>query len=133
MNENDSLNPLDWYTVGKRDLKAARSLLHDDEEVLAVAGLLLQQSLEKYLKGYLLSKGWSLHRTHDLGLLLKSLIEYESDFSEFSDECLKITDFYTENRYPLYVTSPVERSELEKLFPAAEKLIERIESRSKSS
>ena len=56
MSENDSLNPLDWYTVGRRDLKAAQSLLRDDDEVLAVAGLLLQQSLEKYLKGYLLSK-----------------------------------------------------------------------------
>jgi HEPN domain-containing protein len=85
------------------------------------------------LKGYLLSKGWSLRRTYDLGLLLKSLIEYETDFSEFSDDCLKITDFYTENRYPLYVSSPVERSELEKLFSAAEKLIERVESRSKST
>jgi hypothetical protein len=46
MSENDSLNPLDWYTVGRRDLKAAQSLLRDDDEVLAVAGLLLQQSLE---------------------------------------------------------------------------------------
>jgi len=95
-------------------------------------GMLLQQALEKYLKGYLLSKGWQLRRTHDLGLLLKALIAFESDFSDFADACLKITDFYLENRYPLYVTSPVDRSELEGLFRQAEALIALIRNRSVS-
>ena len=118
MTDADSLNPPDWYRVGQRDWIAAQTLLQSDDELLAVAGLLLQQALEKYLKGYLLSKGWMLRRTHDLSVLLKTLIEYEPDFSQFVDACLRITDFYVENRYPLYVTSPVIRADAEKLrFP----------------
>jgi HEPN domain-containing protein len=128
MDDNDSLDPPDWYEFGNRDLAAAKALLPDDK-LMPVAGMLLQQALEKYLKGYLLSKGWQLRRTHDLGLLLKALIAFESDFSDFADACLKITDFYLENRYPLYVTSPVDRSELEGLFRQAEALIALIRNR----
>ncbi len=129
MGENDSLIPTDWYEIGERDMTAAKLLLPDDK-LLAVAGMLLQQAVEKYLKGYLLSRGWQLRRTHDLGALLKDLIGYDVDFSVFDDACLKITDFYFENRYPLYVHSPVERAELEVLFSQAESLIALVKGRS---
>ncbi|MBI4769974.1 MAG: HEPN domain-containing protein [Chloroflexi bacterium] len=129
MTENDSLIPAEWYETAARDLGAAKALLGDRDEFLAVAGMLLQQAVEKYLKGYLLSKGWRLVRTHDLGELLKTLVGYESDFSDFEDTCLRITYFYFENRYPLHVTTPVVRADIEKLFAEAENLIVRIQGR----
>ena len=61
--------------------------------------------------------------------LLKALTKYEKDFAEFEDACLKVTDFYFENRYPLRVTTPVVRTNLEKLFDQADALIARIQSR----
>lgn len=91
--------------------------------------MLLQQAVEKYLKGYLLSKGWRLVRTHDLGQLLKALVAYEANFSGFEDVCLKITYFYFENRYPLRLTTPILRADLEQLFSEAEALIARLQSR----
>ena len=133
MTSNDSLIPAEWYAAAARDLKSAKTLLGDNDEVLAVAGMLLQQAVEKYLKGYLLSKGWRLVKTHDLGELLKSLIAYDKDFEEFTDTCLQITHFYFENRYPLRVSSPVVREDVEKLFEDADKLIARIQSRASSA
>ncbi|MBI3362893.1 MAG: HEPN domain-containing protein [Chloroflexi bacterium] len=122
MTDKDSLVPAEWYEVAARDFGAAEALLKDRDEFLAVSGMLLQQAVEKYLKGYLLSKGWKLVRTHDLGELLKALIGYEEDFSDFEDACLRITDFYFENRYPLRVTTPIIRADIEKLFVEAESM-----------
>jgi HEPN domain-containing protein len=64
MTENDSLIPAEWYEIAARDRGAAKALLKDRDEFLPVAGMLLQQAVEKYIKGYLLSKGWRLDRTH---------------------------------------------------------------------
>ena len=132
MTENDSLVPDEWYEHAARDLGAAKALLHDRDEFLAVAGMLLQQAVEKCVKGYLLSKGWRLVRTHDLGALLKSLMEHERDFADFEDTCLRITDFYFESRYPLRVTTPIVRAEIEGLFNEADSLIVRIQNRAAS-
>ena len=129
MSENDSLIPAEWYVIAARDLGAAKALLKDRDEFLAVAGMLLQQAVEKHMKGYLLSKGWQLARTHDLGQLLKALTGYEEDFTEFEDTCLRITDLYFESRYPLRVATAIGRGDLEKLFAEAEPLIGRIRSR----
>jgi HEPN domain-containing protein len=129
MNENDSYIPAEWYEFAARDLGAAKALLNDRDEFLAVAGMLLQQAVEKYIKGYLLSKGWRLVKIHDLSGLLKELLQYEKDFADFTDTCLRITDFYFEHRYPLRVTTPVIRADLEKLFVEADSLIARIQSR----
>jgi hypothetical protein len=46
MNENDSLIPAEWYEFAARDLGAAKALLNDRDEFLAVAGMLLQQAVE---------------------------------------------------------------------------------------
>jgi hypothetical protein len=61
--------------------------------------------------------------------LLKELLRYEKDFADFTDTCLRITDFYFEHRYPLRVTTPIIRADLEKLFAEAEELIARLQSR----
>jgi len=129
MTEAESLVPAEWYVYAARDLLAAKALLNDRDDILAVAGMLLQQAVEKYLKGYLLSKSWRLVRTHNLGQLLKSLIQYEADFADFEDTCLKITYLYFENRYPLRISTPIPRAELEKLFVEADALIARIQGR----
>ncbi len=133
MTDNESLVPAEWYEFAARDFVAAKTLLKDRDEVLVASGMLLQQAVEKYLKGYLLSKGWRLVRTHHLGQLLKALIGYEKDFGDFEDACLRITYFYFENRYPIRLTTPVIRAELENLFAEADVLIARIQSRATHS
>ncbi len=58
--KKDSLYPRDWFRLAAKDFKRTEDLLNvDDPEG---AGYHLQQAVEKYLKGFLLSKGWKLKR-----------------------------------------------------------------------
>jgi len=129
MTNIESPIPREWYVIGNRELSAAKILLAEHGSYLSISGMLLQQALEKYLKGYLLSKGWKLVHIHDLGRLLKDLVDHEPDFQEFAEACLRITDFYLEDRYPLGAAKPIEKAELEALAAQAEDLIDRIRSR----
>ena len=65
MAARESLLPEDWHSRGRADLEAARILL-DNKGDPQVAAALIQQGVEKHLKGWLLSKGWRLARVHDL-------------------------------------------------------------------
>jgi HEPN domain-containing protein len=68
------------------DLGAAAILLkHGGDR--AVAAMHVQQAVEKALKGYLISKGWKLKRTHDLIQLLDQAVRFEAGFEKFRAFC----------------------------------------------
>lgn len=69
------------------------------------AGFWLQQAIEKYLKAYLLSRGWSLRRIHDLEILLNEATGYVPNFGRYRKACRKISGYYLAERYP-FVDSP---------------------------
>lgn len=46
-----------------------------EDEDAGGAGYFLQQSLEKYLKAFLLQKGWSLKKIHTLYTLLDDAVK----------------------------------------------------------
>lgn len=128
MHPDESPIPGEWYAMAERDYGAARVLFRDKDEFLVPAGVLLQQAVEKYLKGYLLSKGWKLVRTHDLNELLDSLGQPTLNLDRFRDTCLALTKLYLENRYSLATGQSATRAELERLFSDADALIARIRS-----
>ena len=56
MPPEDSQYPLDWLHIAERDfVRVERLLAIDDAQA---AGFFLQQAIEKFLKAYLLSRGW---------------------------------------------------------------------------
>ena len=59
----------EWFTKADEDIRAAELLLAHDGP-LGIVAFLIQQAVEKYLKGYLLSTGWSLEQIHDLETLI---------------------------------------------------------------
>ena len=91
MPREESLYPADWRRIAEKDLRRAEHLLniHDAE----AAGFYLQQAMEKFLKAFLLSKGWKLERIHDLEALLNAALEYDLSLEEFRSACQKITAF----------------------------------------
>ena len=97
-----------------------------DHEDLEGAGFNIQQAIEKYLKGYLLSKGWKLRRIHNLETLLNDVIVYDSSFEEFRSGCLRITYYYIEDRYPLSVVSVFKEKEMRDSLQVAKDIIEKI-------
>jgi HEPN domain-containing protein len=58
----DSLTPIEWFSKAEEDLAAARVLLAGEPQLPSIAAFHLQQAVEKYLKGFLLVKGWSLQQ-----------------------------------------------------------------------
>jgi HEPN domain-containing protein len=82
--------------------------------------------VEKYLKGYLLSKGWKLQKVHDLETLLNQAILYDPSFEEFRFPCIKMTEYYLEDRYPFVMESALTKEEMTESLDDAKKVINKI-------
>ena len=64
--QSSDKDPADWFYAASDRLKIAD--LAWANEGLTQSGIeLLQEAVERYLKGYLVAKGSVLKRTHDLG------------------------------------------------------------------
>jgi HEPN domain-containing protein len=108
MQHNDSLDPPDWLAIAEKDLiRTEQSLQLDDPEI---AGFFLQQSVEKFLKAFLLSNNWTLRRIHALSVLLDDAVKYEPSLEQYRLACQRIGLFYMDSRYPAsLVTGASER------------------------
>jgi len=78
-----------------------------------VAVFHIHQAIEKYLKGYLIHKGWELKKIHDLELLITEAMNFNADFQEYLDLGRKLTAFYYEERYPPGPVTSYSREEKE--------------------
>ena len=75
------------------------------------------------LKGYLLSTSGELRRIHDLEALIQDAVATEADFATFLPACQKITEYYTERRYPFVGVSALTEAELRASLAEAEQLL----------
>lgn len=126
MPRKESLYPKDWFRIGEKEIQRAENLLRFDD--LEGAGFNIQQGIEKFLKGYLLSKGWSLRRIHKLDVLLNDAVTYDSFWEVFRPACLKISEYYVEERYPSTPFSNLQRAEIEESLRIAKEIVAKIKS-----
>jgi len=124
MEREESQYPKDWFRVGDREIERARNLLKLGD--LEGAGFNIQQAVEKYLKGYLLSKGWVLKRIHNLETLLNEAIGFDPSFEMYRAYCQKTTQYYVEERYPFTIASMLNDAEIKESLSAAESIIIKI-------
>ena len=125
----ESHYPRDWFRIAEKDFKRAEQLLKlDDAEG---AGYNFQQAVEKYLKGFLLSKGWKLKRVHDLEVLLNDALQYEPTLEEFRGVCQKITDYFLLDRYPLPTSITLTIRQVENSKDQAQQLIAKLQALAK--
>ena len=121
---NNKIKAKEWFKKADHDLDAISDILkgsgHPD-----VAGVLLQQGIEKYLKGYLINKGWKLIKTHDLKQLLDEAVKYNSTFNNYYDLSDMVTEYYFEEKYPFGETE-VSSEEIKENLKKAKKLINSI-------
>ncbi|GBC95228.1 hypothetical protein HRbin16_01015 [bacterium HR16] len=88
----------EWLLIARRDWnRIFRNLQAGDT---SAAGYFLQQSLEKYLKAFLLERGWALRKIHDLEVLLDYAINYAPDLDRFYSLCEEVSGYYFADRYP---------------------------------
>lgn len=124
MPSRESRLPQDWFQKAKADLETVELLLAHGGDI-QIAASHIQQALEKYLKGYLISKGWRLKRLHDLAALLDDAVAYDPGLERFRPACEEITAYHIQVRYPFFTEGP-SREDVEASLVQAKDLVKKI-------
>jgi HEPN domain-containing protein len=123
MKNNNSQYPEDWLKIAETDWKRVERNLREDP---ALAAFCLQQALEKFLKGFLILRGWELRRIHDLDTLLDEAIKHEPSLENFRGPCQKITSFYFIERYPFTAGVKITEQRVSELYEQVKGLADAI-------
>jgi HEPN domain-containing protein len=121
----DSLNSKDWFKFAERDLKSAKLLFEHGGPSINV-GVMLQQAIEKYIKGYLLSKGWKLQKIHDIEVLIDEAIKYDKSFKDFLELGRTLSGVYLKSRYPIMGLQEYPTNQVSEWIKKSETLINKI-------
>ncbi|HXF05802.1 MAG TPA: HEPN domain-containing protein [Blastocatellia bacterium] len=89
-----------WLRFADSDLRGAQLSLNDEDPPVLHICSSCQQAVEKYLKAYLISRGWRLEKTHSIDYLLKKCTEYDAEFDQFRADLEPFAEYFTEARYP---------------------------------
>lgn len=106
MTLKDSPIVLDWLRIARKDRGRISHML--DGKDAEAAAFFLQQSLEKYLKAFLLRHGWKLRKMHELDALLDDAVAYNPGLNRFYDLCERVSGYYFAERYPPLVAAAME-------------------------
>jgi HEPN domain-containing protein len=126
MRGEESLYPADWIRVAERDWARVERLLAVQDPDLA--GFSLQQAVEKFLKAFLLSRGWRLRRIHDLEALLNEALVYDPSLEQFRAPCQMITGFYLAERYPILTETGLTEDRVRESLQQVRNLVRRLQS-----
>lgn len=96
--------PSEWLQKAEEDFR--RVTIRLDEGDAEDAAFHLQQALEKALKAFLLSRGWSLKKIHDLEALLDDAVRYDASLECFRALAQEVTGYYLLERYPSFEAGP---------------------------
>ena len=121
MSASDSPYFEDWKQIARKDLGRMQLLLNSDD--LEGAAYFLQQSIEKYLKAWLLERGWPLKKTHELSLLLSEACNFDPALSTHEVICDRLAGYYFSQRYPALIESELTRDDIEADISNAKALI----------
>ena len=120
--KGDPTNPADWQKVTLADLARARKNIGEAD--LPAASLWLEQSAEKALKGWLIGRGWTLVKTHDLERLCDDVAQHGIDVSWFLPSATRLRRLYFLDRYVDDSTDPEpDEAECLRLLADVERLV----------
>jgi HEPN domain-containing protein len=118
-------DPADWFAFAEERMKGV-DVLAKSEGITAFGIEGLQESVERYLKGFLVGKGWALIRTHDLERLVKEASRYEKEFSRFLPFAIELTEDFFAQHYPGSDMTDVGKN-YEKLRQNADEIVQLIQ------
>jgi len=90
----------EWFELAEMDISSAKYLQGMHPAPIEIVCYHCQQSSEKYLKGYLALNGSEIIKTHDLLQLNKLCVRYDDEFKLVEEECIRLTDYGVNIRYP---------------------------------
>lgn len=112
--------------MAQKDLRSAQILFEHDADY-GIVCFHLQQTVEKYLKGYLLSKVGILQEGHNLVKLCKKASAYDAEFKAFLKDTAFLNTYYIETRYPAEDPLKVDREDVEECFRITNEMIKLID------
>jgi len=74
--------------------------MESDTPVYHTICFLCQSAAEKFLKGYLISVGWKLEKTHDIVELLGHCARFDENFGLLIAEGAVLNEYIVAGRYP---------------------------------
>ena len=89
----------DWILLAEKDLCAAGILLKDDYPLTNIVAFHCQQTIEKYLKAFLVENDAPIVKTHDL-IRLNEMIKEIKELGIDEQKLMMINEIYVEARYP---------------------------------
>lgn len=113
----------EWIDFADMDFRTAKYLYENMyPKPLEIICFHCQQSVEKLLKGVLLSRGVTIKKTHDLGLLAEMLQEYMVVDEKYLEICDNLTPYGVKIRYPQELF--IEEHHAKKALEEAQELLE---------
>ncbi len=125
MNQKNKIKAQEWFKKAKHDISTVEMIIKNGG-YSDVASVLLQQAVEKYLKGYLIAQGWRLHKTHNLKDLIDEAVKYNQGFNKFYEITTVLTGYYFEEKYP-FDELQVSMEEIKVNFEQSKEIVELIE------
>ena len=89
----------DWILLAENDLYSAEVLFKDEHPRTNVVAFLCQQTIEKYLKAFLIDNDIPIEKTHDLSKL-NDKVKQIKDLNIDEGILDSINQVYAESRYP---------------------------------
>lgn len=96
-----SSNQSEWVQRAENDFKTIEAVILLEDPPWEVAAFHAQQAVEKYLKAFLLNRGWQLRKTHDLIDLLSSCVKYDTTLQSLAPQCQELNPYVLSGRYPM--------------------------------
>jgi len=90
----------EWLKFAQDDFDAANFLLNFHPLKLEIICFHCQQSAEKDLKAFLISRKVDFPKIHDLKELCTLCEENNNSFDDIKKECIRLTKYATQPRYP---------------------------------
>lgn len=112
--------PIDWIRYAEGELRVAEREIEADSPVYHAICFLCQGSAEKFLKAYLISKGWELDKIHDIVELLHVSKTYNANLDDLIPKGEILNEYIVASRYPDNTKSSLdfERGEAEEAIEA---------------
>ena len=98
MENNDKIK--EWIRFAEMDRDTVNILFNSHKKPIEIICYHCQQAVEKYLKACLIMYNTPVLKTHDLAELNTICTQHNNGFSSILDECIYLTDFGVQARYP---------------------------------
>lgn len=124
MAASESGYPREWRRKASEDLRRVEARLREGD--IEDAAFHLQQALEKFLKGFLLSRGWRLKKIHDLEMLLDDATTFDHALEQFRPLLQQVSGYYLIERYPGFDQEGATEDDVTRAYRQAKRLVRRL-------